>query len=381
MRTTTGIEARTVIGSSRLAAVLLGLLAVSCGGEPQTDGTEEDGGETAVVVSPENVVTIDSVEIASGPMISGSLQPDRVANIRAEVGGSVLATQAEPGQRVSRGTLLVRIDDTAIRDAFLSAQSAVTSAQQSEQLARRNLERAQRLADAGAIAERALEDARVGATTAAAQLADAQARFAQAQKQLAATTVASPMNGVVSERAVSAGDVVSPGTPLYTVVDPASMRLDASVPASQLGSIRLGAPVEFRVTGYTGRLFRGTVDRINPTADPQTGQIVISAAVPNEGGQLVGGVFAEGRVGTQVRTTLAAPMNAIQRTGQVASALRVSGGTVERVDVEIGIRDDQSEMYEITAGLQPGDTLLTGSAQGITPGTPVRIRADRAAGN
>jgi multidrug efflux pump subunit AcrA (membrane-fusion protein) len=159
------------------------------------------------------------------------------------------------------------------------------------------------------------------------------------------------------------------------------MRLEASVPASQLGLIRVGAPVEFRVTGYTGRLFEGTVDRINPTADPQTGQIVISATVPNEGGQLVGGVFAEGRVGTQVKTTLAAPVTAIQRTGQVASALRIRGGIVERVDVQLGIRDDQAEMFEITAGLEPGDTLLTGSAQGVTPGTPVRIQADRAAGN
>jgi hypothetical protein len=61
--------------------------------------------------------------------------------------------------------------------------------------------------------------------------------------------------------------------------------------------------------------------------------------------------------------------------------LRIRGGIVERVDVQLGIRDDQAEMFEITAGLEPGDTLLTGSAQGVTPGTPVRIQADRAAGN
>jgi RND family efflux transporter MFP subunit len=369
------------IAKARAFAALVVLAAACGGGAPPEDESNGRNVESTVMVSPENVVTVDSMEIATGPMISGSLQPDRIANIRAEIGGSVLATQAEPGQRVARGALLVRIDDTAIRDAFLSAQSAVTSAEQSEQLARRNLERSERLAEAGAIAERALEDARVAASTAAAQLADAKARFAQAQKQLAATTVRSPINGVVSERAVGAGDVVSPGTQLYTVVDPASMRLEASVPASQLGLIRVGAPVEFRVTGYTGRLFEGTVDRINPTADPQTGQIVISATVPNEGGQLVGGVFAEGRVGTQVKTTLAAPVTAIQRTGQVASALRIRGGIVERVDVQLGIRDDQAEMFEITAGLEPGDTLLTGSAQGVTPGTPVRIQADRAAGN
>jgi membrane fusion protein (multidrug efflux system) len=130
-----------------------------------------------------------------------------------------------------------------------------------------------------------------------------------------------------------------------------------------------------------GRVFEGTIDRISPTADPATGQIVISAAVPNEGGQLVGGVFAEGRVGAHVTTALAAPLSAIQRTGQIATALRIRNGHVERVDVQLGIRDDQTEVFEIVAGLERGDTLLTGTAQGFTPGTPVRIQVDQPAGN
>ncbi len=189
------------------------------------------------------------------------------------------------------------------------------------------------------------------------------------------------MNGIISERAVSAGDIVSPGSLLFTVVDPSSMRLNASVPASELGAVRTGAPVEFHVTGYAGRVFTGTLDRINPTADPATGQIPISASIPNAGGRLVGGVFAEGRIGATTTTALAVPISAVQRTGTAASVLRVSGGVVERVDVQLGIRDDEAELYGIIAGLQRGDTLLTGSAQGITPGTPVRIQADRPSGS
>jgi RND family efflux transporter MFP subunit len=374
---------RTMTIRSRTGVCLTGLVGVlaaaACGAPPSVD--EAADSQPTVLVSLENIMVVDSVTLASGPTISGSLQPDRVANIRAEIGGSVLQTAAEPGQTVARGALLARIDDTAIRDAWLSARSGVTTAEEAEALAQRNLVRSERLAEVGAIAERALEDARVAATSAQAQLADARARLAQAEKQLAATTVQSPITGIVSQRSIGAGDIVTPGTPLYTIVDPRSMRLSASVPAAQLEAVQLGAPVEFRVTGYTGRLFTGTVDRINPTADPATGQIVISATVLNTEGRLVGGVFAEGRVGARTVTALAAPVAAIQRTGQVASALRIRNGVVERVNVQLGIRDDQAELYEITAGLAWGDTLLTGTAQGFTPGTPVRIQADQPEGN
>jgi RND family efflux transporter MFP subunit len=367
------------IKSSRLAVVPVVMVAwvtASCGGRTSEAAQPDD---TAVLVGPENILIVDSVAVSAGPTISGSLQPDQVSTIRAEIGGSVLETNADVGQRVSRGALLARIDDAAIQDAFLSARSAMTTAEQAAAIARRNLERAERLAEAGAIAERDLETARIGVTTADAQLADARARYAQAEKQLNSTRITSPITGAVSERAVNAGDVVSPGMALFTVVDPRSMKLEASVPASGLTQVRIGAPVEFSVNGYPGRTFTGRLDRISPTVDPATGQVLISASIPNSGGQLVGGVFAEGRVGIERKTALAVPASTVQQTGNRAWVLRIRNGTVERVEVQLGLVDEQAEMLEIANGVARGDTLLTGAAQGYTPGTPIRVQtlADR----
>jgi RND family efflux transporter MFP subunit len=359
------------------ALVLIVVVAATCGGA--SSDAQPVNRDATVLLSPENIMIVDSANLSSGPTISGSLQPDRAAAIRAEVGGSVIQTLAEEGQRVGRGTLLLRIDDTAIRDMWLSARSGVTTAEQAAAVAQRNLERSQRLADAGAIAESALESARIAASSADAQLADARARLAQAEKQLAATQVKSPLAGIISARSVNAGDVVAPGAPLYTVVDPSSMRLEAAVAAAQLGSIRLGAPVEFAVTGYPSRSFRGRVDRINPTVDPATGQVVISASLPNDGGQLVGGVFAQGRVGTEATVALAVPADAVAIDGPSASVLRIRNGVVERVAVQLGLRDEQAELFEVREGLARGDTILVGAAQGFTPGTPVRIQVDRPA--
>jgi len=172
---------------------------------------------------------------------------------------------------------------------------------------------------------------------------------------------------------VSEGDVVQPGAALFMVVDPTSMRFEAAVPASQLTMIRVGAPVSFTVSGYPGRRFEGRVTRINPTAEPTTGQVRIVVSAPNASNNLVGGLFADGRIASERRTGLTAPFTAIDQRGLKAVVLRLKNGKVERVEVTLGVRDEERERFEIVQGVSAGDTLLVGAAQGITPGTPVRV--------
>ncbi|MDQ3699081.1 MAG: efflux RND transporter periplasmic adaptor subunit, partial [Gemmatimonadota bacterium] len=280
-----------------LGAALSVLALGAC--DRDTDANAAEAAPPATVtVGAENIVVAETTQLHSGPLISGSLEPEWSATVRAEVAGAVLQTSAEQGERVGRGALLARIDDAAIRDAYLSARSAVGSAEVSASLAQRNAERSETLAGAGAIADRDVEAARSQAAAATAQLADARARFALAEQQLAKTRVRAPGNGVVSAREVQAGDVVQPGSAMFTVVDPTRMKLEASVPAAEIAAVRVGDPVEFTVTGYE-RAFSGRVERINPVADPATGQVRIQVGVPNTGASLVGGLFAQGRVASE----------------------------------------------------------------------------------
>jgi multidrug efflux pump subunit AcrA (membrane-fusion protein) len=119
------------------------------------------------------------------------------------------------------------------------------------------------------------------------------------------------ISGVVSERSVSAGDVVQPGAATFTVVDPSSMRLEAAIPADELSTVHVGLPVTFTVSGYPGRSFTGRVTRVNPTADPSTRQVRLIASIPNSNGQLVGGLFATGRLASEMKNGLTAPVAAI----------------------------------------------------------------------
>lgn len=363
------------------AAVLMTASAIlaACGGQ----GAESNTPVAAPMMSlsPDNIAIAQRSTITSGPAISGTLVADRTASIRAEVPGSVLAVLLDPGSPVSNGTPLVRIDDSAIRDAFLSAKSGVTQADLAADIAKREQGRAEKLLAAGAIAANVVEIARRAALGAAAALDDAKARLASAQKQLDHTVVKAPYDGIVSERQVNPGDVVAPGAPLVTIVDPSTMRLEGSVPADQLANIRVGAPVTFTVTGYPNRTFHGSVSNIYPSADPGTRQVRLYVRIPNAGRGLVAGLFATGRVASSTHSGIVVPMTAIDQRGLRPSVSRLRGGTTERVDVTLGTKDDATEQIEITTGVTPGDTLLLGAAQGITPGTPLRIStgSDKAA--
>src|SRR5881394_726569 len=192
------MTARRILRTNAIIALLISTAAASCrNGDAASDTA---AAASAVLVGPENVVVVKAEEIRTGPTLSGAIEAERNATVRAEVSGAVLQTFAEPGQRVGAGAVLARLDDSAIRDQALSARAGVATAQNANDIAKRELERAEALEKAGAIAVRDLERARNGALAAQTQLATAQAVYANAQKLLNKTQITAPFAGVVSAR-------------------------------------------------------------------------------------------------------------------------------------------------------------------------------------
>lgn len=351
---------------------VLAAIAAGCTADATPPETRAAAEPPAVQVGPENVVRVARDQIVTGPMISGELRPRREATVRAEVGGQVEDVRVEAGQPVRRGALLGRVEVAPLEDARRSAQAAVRSAEQQLDVARREAERASQLVEAGALAARDLDLAKSAVAGAEAQLAEARARLVSVANQLSDATLHAPIDGIVAERAINVGDVVSPGTPLFTIIDPSSMRLEASVPSYALSAVRVGAAVRFQVGGYD-QPFEGTIERISPRADPITRQVAIYVAIPNVGGRLVAGLFGEGRLVDEQAEGLVVPANAVNTTADPPWVLRVVGGRTEKVPVTLGLRDERTERLQVTAGVAEGDILLRGPAQGITPGTPVRV--------
>jgi RND family efflux transporter MFP subunit len=356
-----------------LAAALL-MSAQACKKDDTAAAAETSAPAAATMsVGPENMAVVRAQEIRTGPALSGQLSAETQATVRAEVSGAVLQTYVDVGAPVREGQDLARLDDSGIRDLYISARSGVTTAENSAQIAEREVQRAEALSKAGAIADRQRDQARNQLTGAQAMLADARARLANAQKQLEKTVIKAPFSGIVSARTINAGDFVSPGTAAFTIVNPSTMRLEASVSAEDLGAIRLGAPVDFSVNGYANRRFVGRISSINPVADPATRQVRVIATIPNTGGTLVAGLFAEGKVASETRTSTVVPFAAVDERGVRPSVMRVKNGKVEKAEVVLGIRDQSAENVEIRSGIMPGDTVLLGAARGISAGTLVKV--------
>jgi multidrug efflux pump subunit AcrA (membrane-fusion protein) len=126
------------------------------------------------------------------------------------------------------------------------------------------------------------------------------------------------------------------------------------------------------------RRITGRIERINPVVDPSTRQVRIYVAIPNRDQALVAGLFAEGRVATDTKRAVAVPLTAIDSRGNSPTVHLLKAGRVTETPVQLGVRDEAAELVEVVAGVADGDTLLLGSAQGVTRGSRVRVLQEEA---
>ena len=329
----------------------------------------------ALLVAPEDVVILKPSPVAAGPLITGTIQPDRRADLRAEVSAVVLAVHKESGQPVKRGDLLVRLDDTSIRDSLLSAQEAERAAGQAFDQAQRQLQRLNTLRASGMVTAQQLEDAEIRRNSTQSDLSAAKARVAQARQQLQRTEVRAPFDGIVSDRKASAGDTAQVGKELVKVIDPRSLRFEGLVSSDAIQSVRPGQAVSFRVNGYGNQDFAGRIRLVSPTANPTTRQVEVLVDIEGEAPARLAGLYAEGRVEATSATALVIPASALVREGDKAWAWRVSGNSLRKVALTVGERDLRRGDYVVLAGLADGDRLLRHPIGTLKDGQPVQETA------
>lgn len=376
------------IGMARgtLLALSMATLLAACG-----SGAEEVGDIDTMVQSPEtspalpmlvtmqDLVEVSTREIASGPVISGSLQAQKQADLRAEVSAIVMQVLKDNGDPVEKGDLLVRLDDTAFRQSLNSAKEAERVAQQGFDQADRQLSRLKTLYSTGAISIQAQEDAELRRSTAQSELAGARTRVVQESQQLERTEVRAPFSGIVGGREVSNGDTAQIGMALLKVIDPTSIRFEGFISADQIRFIAVGQIVNFRVSGQSDRQFEGRIERINPVADPDTRQVSVQVAITGEY-DLTVGLFAEGWVQTEVKQGISVPESSLVRQGDQAYVWRVKDGVLNRVEVELGARDVLTGAFSVKAGLVNGDLVLRHPLGALVNGARVELKQVPVAG-
>jgi RND family efflux transporter MFP subunit len=341
------------------------------------EGEKKDAAVTLQVAS-EDTLVVQSSALASGPVITGSIQPERRADLRAEVSAIVIQVLKENGEAVSKGDVLLRLDETSIRDNVSSAEEAARAAQQSLDQTQRMLERQSTLRSSGMVSSQALEDVELRRNTAQSELAAAKSRLVTARQQLGRTVVRAPFDGIVSERKVSNGDTAQIGKELVKVIDPASMRFEGMVSADKIGVVKVGQPVLFRVNGYPGQNFNGRVKRVDPAANAVTRQVEVLVAFAESAQPRVAGLYAEGRIESQTNAALTVPQAALVQAGDVNYVWRVKNGTMSKAMLSIGTRDERTGNWQVLSGLAVGDTIMRVPGSNFKDGQKVAFIAPRA---
>jgi membrane fusion protein, multidrug efflux system len=386
--------------SLRLAALCAASLLFAACGKPGTDAAKPAaaGAASAAAVAPvadaasapvlllaaEDLRTVSLAGAGGGPVITGSVQPEKRADLRAEVAAVVTQVLKDNGEPVKRGELLMRLDDTSIRESLQSAEAGSRAAAQAFEQAQRQVERLKTLQAQGMTSAQALDDAEGRRNAAQSELVAARGRVVSAQQQLRRTEVRAPFDGIVSERKASVGDTAGAGKELVKVIDPRGMRFEGMVSADRMDDVKAGQRVTFRINGFGDEEFVGTVKRIDATANATTRQVEVMVAFADGAkAPRVAGLYAEGRIaggGAAVpRIAEASVMRSGEGNGHSTFVWRVKDGRINKVAVQLGPRDERSGEFELKSGLANGDVLLRNPSGTLVDGQRVEMAKAAAA--
>ena len=327
---------------------------------------------------------------------SGTVRGRSTVVMTSKVAGYVRAVHVHSGDTVTAGELLVELEANDTRagvsrqraelahaqDARSEAASELEAARVAAQIARKDLERDQKLVDGGAITRQAFDQSQARASAAAAQLAAAEARLhgassgidiaraslAEGQATLDYARVTAPFAGRIVERHVDPGALASPGTPLLVVDDGASLRVETAVDESRGASIKLGDRVDVEIATQH---VAGVVGEIVPNVDVASRAFLVKIDLPPSTGPLQPGTFARVGFASGARPRLVVPTQAITSLGAL-DRVYVVDGDVARLRM-IARGEAQGPWTEVLSGLAPGEHVVIDPA-GLRDGSRVEVR-------
>lgn len=299
--------------------------------------------DQAGVAIPADAATLE-VKIETAPVrveVVGTTASEEKINLSARIPAYVSEVRTSAGDHVKKGQKLIVLDDRDIRQQLAGAEAQLNQAQT-------EYERAKQLFEKEATTQQAL-------TAAESMYAGARAQVEQVKVMLTYAQVESPIDGIVTERRIEAGDLANPGMLLLAVYDPLRMRLEAPVPVRLVDRLALGQKVDVALERPT-RVLKGQVAEIVSEVDPASRTQLVKIHLDGVSGDVLPGTFGRLWVDAEPREALFVPASAVQHVGQLAFVQVVRDGRAVRRLVKTGPpRDDR---VEILAGLRPGESIL-----------------------
>jgi RND family efflux transporter MFP subunit len=358
----------------RYALALLGTAAVSaCGGDAASPGNGAAGPGGPPMAMPVEAITLVAKPVERTTEYIATVKSRRSTNIQPQAEGFITRIVARPGQRVTRGAVLMEIDSNRQQATVASLESVRAARAADLQWARQQADRMKKLYDAGAVSQQEHEQAAVAVQTAEAQHKAVEAQIQEQRVELAYFRVTAPTAGIVGDIPVRVGDRVTQATLLTTVDENAGFELYLNVPVAQAPGLKLGMPV--RLVDDSGRQVGATtVNFIAPSVDPETQAVLVKAPIdsslPVRTDQFV-------RTHLLWSTTpgLTIPLVSVLRiNGQYFAYVveKGEGGTTVARQRPVQLGPVVGNDYVVLGGLKEGEQLIVAGIQKIADGVPVQ---------
>lgn len=361
-------------------AALAALLLLGCSHGPSSDDENAPAANAVAEVTTTRVVRADISRML--PITGGIVaMPNRDVKVSAQVAGRVTVLSVAEGDRVKQGQVVAELDDRLYQGQLRQAKASADQAKASLDNAKLALQRNQDLFTRGIAARKDLEEAQTQESVAAGAVEQANAAVSLAQLQVARTKVTSPLTGIVVKRFASVGEQVD-GTaaqPLLEIASLTEVEIDASVPAGDLNTLRIGQKLDFLSAAAPGRAFAGRIVAISPSVDPASNSGMVRIELPNSDGALRLGMFLNAQVPVAThRGALVVDARAIYlgANGQ-PRVFRVAGDTATASSVKLGIETPDRD--EILSGANEGDTLILAGGYGLGDTAKVKVTSPSAA--
>lgn len=207
------------------------------------------------------------------------------------------------------------------------------------------------------------------------QLSSAEGKLKGADAQVAYSEIHSPINGVVTDRPLFAGETAAAGAPLITVMDTSSLLAKAHVAQSVVQQMKVGDEAQIQVPGVADPV-TAKVSLISPALDPGSTTVEVWLRIDNKKGALKVGTPVKALItGRTVQNALKIPNSAVLTAQDGSKSVMVIGpdGAAHKKAVSLGISD--GEDVQITSGVSPADMVITGGAYGLDENTKVKVGA------
>lgn len=288
--------------------------------------------------------------------VEGTVEAVRQSTVSAQIGGRVKEVLFDVGDRVRKGQVIVRIDQSEVEQSVAGSEAQVLQAQANLRNAELTLQRAKQLLADKFVSQAALDKAQADYQIALAQVAASKAGAGQAGLAQGYASVAAPYGGVVSARLVEVGEMVTPGKPLMTGFDPAGLRVVVNVPQDRLAEVGTKPKASIEIPSLN-RWIKAAVTTVQPLADVRTHSTQVRITLPENQAGIYPGMFVRAHFATGNTKKLVMPTGAVLRRGEVVAVYVVGekdGVTLRQVRVGNIAAEG---LIEVLAGLTPGEQV------------------------